>query len=160
MTSVASGLAQCYSQDYRVLAFLTALSRDEEDAVVVAACNALGQLAAQNSSQKKGIMCMQRAFKWVVQLYVSGRRKNRLNGSHALGVTLDFAPERVGAVMRFRVPQISHLAHADKEQRDERLHDAFMPLLSINHTTAAQVGRRLLTRYSSLLTNVAHPPSA
>ncbi|MFL5652794.1 MAG: TPR end-of-group domain-containing protein, partial [Ktedonobacteraceae bacterium] len=80
-------------------------------------------------------------------------------GSHALGVTLDFAPERVEAVMRLCVPEISHLAHADKEQRDERLHDAFMPLLRINHTTAAEVGKRLLTRYSSLLTNVTHPPS-
>jgi hypothetical protein len=156
---VAEGLAQCSSQDYRVLAFLTTLTRREEDAFVVASCAALGQLAARNSLQKKGTICMQRAFKWVVQLYVSGRRKNRLNGSHALGFTLDFAPERVEAVMRFFVPQISHSAHVDKEQRDERLHDAFMPLSSINHTTAAQVGRRLLTRYSSLLTNVAHPPS-
>src|SRR6266700_1640298 len=95
-----------------------------------------------------------------MQLWVSGRRKNRLNGSHALGVTLDFAPERVEAVMRFCAPQISHLAQADKEQRDERLQDAFMPLLSVNHTTAAEVGKRLLNRYSSLLTNVAHPPSS
>ncbi len=159
VTSVAEGLAQCSSQDYRVLAFLTTLTRHEEDAFVVAGCTALGQLAAHKSTQKKGIMCMQRAFKWIVQLYVSGRRKDRLNSSHALGVTLDFAPERVGAVMRFRVPQISHLAHADKEQRDERLCDAFMPLLRINHKIAAEVGKRLLTRYSSLLTNVAHPPS-
>jgi len=160
VTPVAEGLAQCSSQDYRMLAFLTTLTRREEDAFVVAGYAALGQLAAQSSPQKKGIICMQRAFKWVVQLYVSGRRKNRLNGSHALGVTLDFAPERVEAVMRFCAPQISHLAQADKEQRDERLQDAFMPLLRINHTTAAEVGKRLLNRYSSLLTNVAHPPSS
>ena len=159
VTPVAEGLAQCSSQDYRALAFLTSLTRLEEDAFVLAGCNALGQLAAQNSPQKKGIMCMQRAFKWVVQLYVSERRKNRLNGSHALGVTLDFAPERLEAAMRFRVPQISQLAHADKEQRDEWLYDAFIPLLSINHKTAADIGRRLLTRYSSLLTTVTHPPS-
>jgi hypothetical protein len=159
MTPVAEGLAQCSSQDYRVLAFLTALTRREEDAFAIAGCTALGQLAAQNSPQKKGIMCMQRAFKWIVQFYVSGRRKNRLNGSHALGVTLDFAPERVEAVMRFRVPQISNLAHADQEQRDEWIYHAFMPLLSINHTTAADIGKRLLTRYSYLFSNVAHPPS-
>ncbi|GHO96272.1 hypothetical protein KSF_063200 [Reticulibacter mediterranei] len=156
---VAEGLAQCSSQDYRVLAFLTTLTRREEDAFGVVSCAALGQLAAQKATQKKGIMCMQRAFKWVAQLYVSERRKNRLNGSHALGFTLDFAPEHVEAVMRFCVSQISHLVHVDKEQRDERLHDAFMPLLSINHTTAAEVGKRLLSRYSFLLTNVAHLPS-
>src|SRR5437588_5236674 len=34
-----------------------------------------------------------------------------------------------------------------------------MPLLRINHNIAAEVGNHLLTRYSSLLTNVAHPPS-
>ena len=158
VTPVAEGLAQCSSQDYRVLAFLTTLLRREEDAFAMAGCTALGQLAAQDSPPNKGIVCLQRAFQWIVQLYVSGRRKNRLKGSHALGVTLDFAPERVEAVMRFCVSQLSHLAHTDKEQRDERLSDAFMPLLSINHTTAAEVGKRLLTRYSSLLTNVAHPP--
>ncbi len=75
---VAEGLAQCSSQDYRVLAFLTILTRREEDAFATIGCTALGQLAAQSSPQKKGIKCMQRAFKWIVQLYVSGRRKNRL----------------------------------------------------------------------------------
>lgn len=159
VTPVAEGLAQCSSQDYRVLAFLTTLTRRQEDTFAVAGCAALGQLAAQSSPQKKGRICMQRAFKWVVQLYASGRRKSRRSGSYTLGVTLDFAPERVEAVMRFCMPQILYSTHANKEQRDERLYDAFMPLLSINHATAAGVGKRLLTRYSFLVTNVAHSPS-
>lgn len=157
--SVAEGLAQCISQDYRVLAFLTTLTRHEENSFVVAGCAALGQLAAQSPLQKKSMICAQRAFKWLVQLYINRRRENRLNGSHALGITLNFVPERVEAAMRFRVSPLSLLTHADKEQRDEQLYDAFMPLLRINHTAAAEVGKHLLTRYSSLLTDTVHPPS-
>jgi hypothetical protein len=155
---VTEGLAQCSPQDYRVLAFLTALTHHEDDAFAKAGCIALGQLAAQKSTLKNSTMCMQRAFKWVVQLYVSKRRKNRLSGSHALGFTLDFAPERVETAMRFFISQTTHLTHLDDKQRDERLRDAFMPLLSINHKTAADIGKRLLTRYSTLLTT-AHSPN-
>src|SRR5260370_35651867 len=50
---VAEGLAQCSSQDYRVLAFLTILTRREEDAFAPIGCTAVAQLATQSSQQQQ-----------------------------------------------------------------------------------------------------------
>ena len=153
MWPITEGLAQCSSQDYRVLAFLTILTRLDEGIAEFEGCDALGHLAVYGFRRKlDGVVCEQRAFEWVMQLYVSSRRANRLRGSRALSITLDLAPQKVERAMRLRLRDVNRLDVPDsseREKRDEWLSDMLLPLLNINHRFASQVGKRILTRSNS-----------
>ena len=150
---IAEGLAQCSPQDYRVLAFLTVLTRLNEGILRFEGCDALGRLAAYGHRRERRGRCERRAFEWVTQLYLSSRRTDRHRGSRALGVTLDLAPERVEHAMRIRFALATRMdisSSTNREQREAWLHGALVPLLSINHPAAAEVGERILTRYTFL----------
>jgi hypothetical protein len=145
---IAEGLAQCSPQDYRVLAFLTVLTRLNEGTLRFEGCDALGRLAVFGHRGKRRGRCERRAFEWVTQLYLSSRRADRHRGSRALGVTLDLAPERAEHAMRIRLALATGMdisSSSNREKREEWLHGALVPLLSINHLAAAEVGERILT---------------
>lgn len=144
-TAIGEGLAQGFSQEYQVLAFLTVLTHSQEEVCKIAGCTALGQLAAGGYRKRASIPCQQRAFEWVTQLYLSAHSTNRLNGSRAFSITLDLAPERVERAIRLRLSR-----RLRSQQADEWLRDALMPLLNITHARAALVGKRLLAHYTTI----------
>ena len=141
LPAVTAGLAQGSPADYRSLALLTTLARPKSRAIVgFEACTALGQLASRG----------ERAWKWVAQMYVGGREEERYRGEAALATAMGTAPYRVGAAIRLRLSRIEKL---DRGQRERVLKDTLTPLLGINHRVAADVGRRILQRYSYLAEN-------
>jgi hypothetical protein len=151
---VAEGLAQCSSQDYRVLAFLTVLTRFDEGAIGLEGCDALGQLAARGHRKRGQVLCGQRAFEWITQFYLSSRRANRLRGGRALSALLDLAPGRAERVMRLRLARTARMgasSRSNHEKRDDWLRDALLPLLNINHSATARVGERILAHYKSVI---------
>ncbi len=150
---VGEGLAQCSSQDYRILAFLTVLTRRDEGAIRFEGCDALGQLAAHGHREKGQRTCEQRAFEWVLQCYLSSRHSDRFLGARALGATLDLAPTRVERAIRLRLGRAARMASSGSSNREnlgDWLRDVLLPLLAINHPTAAEVGKRILARYTFL----------
>jgi hypothetical protein len=50
-----------------------------------------------------------------------------------------------------RAAQIENFHFKDSEKREKYLKHALMPLLNINHEESAQVGQRLLARYSFII---------
>lgn len=140
---VAEGLAQCSSQDYRVLAFLTTLTQYREEEYKKAGCTALGQLAAQGSRQRENLVCAQRAFEWVLQSYIGTGFANRLHGGYSFNITLDLAPERVELAIRLRLSRVLKV-----ESRKQWLHNALLPLWKTNDSLSAHIGKRVLARYT------------
>lgn len=123
------------------------------DARAFEGCDALGQLAAYGQRAKKQNMCTQRAFEWVLQLYLGARDEDRFRGARALSATLDLAPSRVKRALRLRLGRAAVMdawSSSDREKREEWLHDALKPLLKIKDSAAAQVGEDILTRYRFL----------
>lgn len=150
---VGEGLAQCSPQDYRVLAFLTVLTRLDEGVIRFEGCDALGQLAAHGYREKGRKTCGQHAFEWVLQCYLSSRHSDRFLGARALSATLDLAPTRVERAMRLRLGCAARMANSgssNREKLDNWLHNTLLPLLNINHPAAAEVGERILARYTFL----------
>ncbi len=150
---VGEGLAQCSSQDYRVLAFLTVMTRLDEGAIRFEGCDALGQLAARGHREKGQRTCGRRAFEWILQYYLSSRHSDRFLGARALSATLDLAPTRVERAIRLRLVRAACMANSGSSNREKLgdwLHDALLPLLAINHPAAAEVGERILARYTFL----------
>ncbi len=148
LSAVTAGLAQGSPDDYRSLALLTTLARPKSRAIVgFEACTALGQLASRG----------ERAWKWVAQMYFGGREEERYRGEAALATAMGTAPYRVGAAIRLRLSRVEKL---DRGQRERVLKDTLTPLLGINHRVAADVGRRILQRYSYLAENDWQVPTS
>lgn len=74
-------------------------------------------------------------------------------GAHALERAMEYVPEHVEAAVRTRLTRILKIKETFSE-REKRIrwltNDALDPLRGINHSSAAQIGERILRRYNHL----------
>lgn len=138
LAAVADGLAHCRSDDRRILALLTVLTRPKPGSgriVQRAAVRALGTLAARNS----------RAYRWVEDMYLGEREIDAHRGAQALGAAFDFIPQQVESTMQKRLNQLlSPSGRAASGEREKPFLQALTPLYDVKHRAAARVAARVL----------------
>ena len=144
-SAVVAGLAQSASDDWRVLAMLSALLAEHQYSELSAEIyNALGQLAARS----------ERAYKWVAEMYLGDRARTWDRGALALISTLEYEPRRVEKAIRTRLSRLVEI-NRDFFDKDKRrkwiLVNALDPFRNVRHNSAARVARRIINRYESLL---------
>lgn len=144
-SAVVAGLAQSASDDWRVLAMLSALLTENQYSELNAEIyNALGHLAARS----------ERAYKWVAEMYLGDRARTWDQGALAFISTLEYEPRRVEKAIRTRLSRLVKI-NRDFFDKDKRrkwiLVNALDPFRSVSHHLAARAGRRIINRYQSLL---------
>jgi len=143
--AICTGLAQCGSDDFRVLASLTSLARTGSSNLIPAdAAEALGYLAARSRA----------ALKWVARLYLGDWSFDRTVAERALGTTANLVPTQVAALIRLRLQRASKLNPnnvTERKERDKFLNSSLAPFLDIQNRNAAKVALRLLDRYGDLV---------
>jgi hypothetical protein len=144
MGAVTEGIAQRQPDDFRTLALLSVLARPKSRSILNQdACIALGQLAARG----------RRAWEWISRMYLGEDSEDRYRGAHSLATTIRLEPRRVGALVRLRLSKAGRMGNFlsdDQKRQKNYLVNALDPLMGIDHKWSAQVGERLLKRYSSL----------
>lgn len=142
--AVCDGLAQCSANDYRVLALAASIMRsDPEHILITEGGDALGQLAVRN----------ERAWRWLISMYLSRQGAERHQGEYGLGVALQLNPLKTAAAVTMRLrraAKIKGIASPDQEKRASLLRGALDPLRLIKNRSSAEIGRRLITKYGYL----------
>ncbi len=141
LAAVTEGLAQQSADDYKILSFLSVLTRPKANEVGPEACEALGLLASRG----------RKAWEWLERMYLSDRIMERLRGERALATTIEYAPERVETVIQQRLEQVAQMDDSKREKKEQLLQGALTPLLQMRHSHSAEVGRRVLHQYRGLI---------
>lgn len=143
--SVAAGLAQGATDDWRSMAILTTLATSNEERVSSAGYAALGQISARGK----------RSWKWTAEMYLGDHAQKWHRGARALAGVMEYRPQRVEAAIRTRLTRVLHIDEVfatNLEKRNKWLtNDALDPLRGINHESAAQIGKRIVRRYEHLV---------
>lgn len=146
--AVARGLGQRPPDELRTVALVHALTRPlDERYIDGAGCEALGTLAVRG---RRGLHS-RRAWRRVIEMYLSGDRAESLRGMQALATAFEYAPRLVSRVVHFRVVQETRQQETSRgRELAQRLHDALGALHRINHREAALVARAVLAEMAPL----------
>lgn len=110
--AVAEGLSQHSAEDYAILSLLSILARPKANIIGHEACEALGYMASRG----------ERAWKWVQEMYLSGRIQERFRGERALATALNYIPDRVEAMIQHRLDQVAQADASERVTSIFRLH--------------------------------------
>jgi hypothetical protein len=149
--AVAHGLGQRPPDELSTVALVHSLTRPTDERFVDAdGCEALGTLAVRGRRGLHG----RRAWRWMIEMYLSGDHIESLRGMQALAAAFRYAPRLVSRVVRHRV-YLETRRHGRNPQRGlgRRLDDALGALHQITHREAALAARAVLAEIAPTATN-------